>query len=89
MPFIDQQARLRLSTDKPPQVPGEMCYLEYIKLMQAWKKEPRWTTIHNLFVKTFDVTNEQAAKTLAFLVFFDLHGMEYERIQREKNGDVS
>lgn len=88
MPFIDQQARLRLSTDKTPQYPGELCYLEYVKLMDAWKKEPRWTTIHNLFRDTFDTTDEQAARTLAFLVFFDYHGMAYEKQKIQENGDI-
>lgn len=85
MPFVKQECR---AEGHLPCCVGDLCYLEYVKLMEAWKKERRWTTVHNLFKQTFDVDDAQAAKTLAYLVFFCLHAMEYETEKIAENGDI-
>lgn len=85
MPFVEP--RHRLPDHKPCSV-GDMCFLEYKKLMEAWNKEPRWTTIHNLFKESFHKTDEQAARMLAFIVFFLWEGVPYEMEKEDLNGSI-
>lgn len=85
MPFVKPECRAEGHT---PCSVGDLCYVEYKKLMEAWKKEPRWTTIHNMFKQAFNKTDEQAARMLAFMVFFCLHGIDYEMDKRDENGDI-
>ncbi len=88
MPFIPLKNRESIADGNQPETVGDQCYIVYCGLIDAWKKEPRWTTAHNLFKETFDVTDEQAAKTLAYLVFFNLHVIPYELEKKDQNGDI-
>jgi hypothetical protein len=83
MPFVPQSHR-----EKPDgTIPGDICYLYYVQIMEQWRKEPRWTTIDTILSKVVkDPFNR--AFILAFMVFFSIHGMPYEEKQRAKNGDV-
>lgn len=85
MPFVKKECR---AEGHVPCSVGDLCYLEYRKLIDAWQKERRWTTAHNLFKQTFDVDDAQAAKTLAYLVFFCDHVMRYEYENQMENGDI-
>lgn len=68
--------------------PGDRCFLEYRRMMQEWRKNPRWTTIDTLAANI--LPDEQArAHFLAFLVFFLIHGMPYERAKQRENGDIT
>ncbi len=67
---------------------GDLCFLAYKPLKEAWNKERRWTTAHNQYREVFNKTDEQAAKELAWLVHFVLNVIPYEIEMREKNGDV-
>ena len=97
MPFIKQWRRdaiakfglqVLASVD-----PGDRCYVQYKKLMEAWKKEPRWTTVHNLLKEELEgpnngPTDEAVAKILAWQVFFHRVVMPYEEQKAKKNGEV-
>jgi len=88
MPFVPQPNRKDMANGQPPKTVGDQCYLAYLPMIQAWKKERRWTTAHNLFKQTFDVDDEQAARTLAYLVFFVKEVMPYEEEKIQENGDI-
>ena len=72
--------------------PGDRCYVFYKQMVEKWKAEPRWTTVHELFkqhVICFSMNmDDDAAAKLAWQVFFHLHVMPYELKKREENGDV-
>ena len=104
MPFIKKERRsfcdkdIRFAEDK-----GDACYLIYREFVEEWKKEPRWTTVHNIY-KTklmdtmwlykfkcndrFTYNDWVTALHLAWQVFMDLYVMPYERDKRAENGDI-
>ena len=87
MPFVTQEHR-----DKPDiTIPGDRCYIYYKKMVDEWKKSPRWTTADALyhFVKTEDILlSEQVAKELAWQVFFQKYVMPYEDLKGKENGTI-
>jgi len=85
MPFVKQECRAEGHT---PCAVGDLCYIEYKKLITAWRTERRWTTAHNEFKRVFDVDDEQAAKTLAYLVFLVKEVMPYEDEKEKENGAI-
>lgn len=89
MPFVKQDLRAPLLTgDIKPAAVGDLCFLEYSRIMAAWRKSPRWTTIHNEFKRIFGVDDSKAAAFLAFLEFYFNHGHPYEIEKKEENGDI-
>jgi hypothetical protein len=83
MPFVDEAHR-----EVPDmEIPGDRCFLEYKHIMSEWNASKRWTTIDALAERLYPEKHERAF-FLAFLVFFSLHGMEYEKEKRSLNGDV-
>jgi hypothetical protein len=89
MPFITHNERVDLDLNNiPPSTVGQMCYVEYKKLVSYWYIDPRWTTIHNLAKSTFDITDAQAARLLAYLVFFSMKAMPYEIEKEKTNGTI-
>jgi len=88
MPFITPEDRKRTDETGAWKAVGDLCYMKYKPMIEAWRRERRWTTAHNIFQKTFDVNDEQAAKTLAFLVFFVKEVMPYEDAKVKENGDI-
>lgn len=84
MPFIDQAHR-----DAPDMaIPGDRCFREYKHIMEEWTKSPRWGTIDRLAERFYPDAYERAS-FLAFLVFFETHGMNYEYGKRAQNGDIT
>ena len=88
MPFVTKENRDKLAQGLPPEAPGDLCYLEYKKMVEAWKKSPRWTTWHNLVKDGFNLTDEQTAKILAFAVFFLWEIENYELQKEIENGPI-
>jgi len=89
MPFIKRDLRAPLlAEDIKPRVVGDLCFLEYSRLMQAWRENPRWTTIHNQFKLITGMSDNQTAAFLAFLEFYFNHGHPYEIQKKEENGDI-
>ena len=84
MPFVDQE-----HSDTPDsEIPGDRCYVEYKKIMEAWNKSPRWTTVDKLVEELFGWEEGERAKFLAFMVFFQLHVIPYELKKREEHGEI-
>lgn len=90
MPFIEDDRRDAILEGVLPQrevTPGDRCFVEYYAIMKAWRANPRWTTIDKM-AENFIRNDQDRAWFLAFLVFFNLHGMPYEHTKREQNGDI-
>jgi len=83
MPFVTEEHR----NHPEPSIPGDRCYIEYKKIMDAWRENPRWTTVDKLVTNIFP-NRVQRAQFLAFMVFFNLHVLDYENRKREENGDI-
>lgn len=89
MPFVKQDLRAPLLTgDIQPKAVGDLCFLAYSQIMDAWRKDPRWTTIHNQFKVMTGMNDNNAAAFLAFLEFYFNHGHPYEIEKKEENGDI-
>jgi len=91
MPFVTQDHRA--APDES--IPGDLCYIYYKYLTDEWKKEPRWTTAHNLFKKMvfedFSKPLSQdhiCAMQLAWQVFMAKYVMKYEDIKEAENGTI-
>lgn len=83
MPFVNEEHR----KNPDGSIPGDLCFMYYRKIMEEWRATPRWTTIDTILSKLVKDPNERAF-LLAFLVFFNIHGMEYEQKKRAENGDI-
>lgn len=98
MPFTEQQDREKM--DKLHQLqhdlhdlqatvkPGDICFVQYRRMMLAWEQAPRWTTVDALLAPLVPDA-EQRAYLLAFLVFFNFKALPYERTKQRENGDVT
>jgi hypothetical protein len=86
VPFVKQECRV------PGHVPcavGDLCYLEYKKLIDAWNMDPRWTNAHNITKNHFDLgSDEETANFLAWMVWFAFKVLPYERKKEEENGSI-
>lgn len=90
MPFIPMQERVRLADPKErPNKPGELCYLVYKNLVEAWNKNPSWTLFHNMLGSTFGWNDLQTAKVAALLMFVLYHVKNYEDAKKLENGDIA
>ena len=83
MPFVTKEHRQYPDLT----IPGDTCYILYNDIMKRWKECPRWTTIDAILTDLFP-DQFQRAFFLAFLVFFNIHGMPYEEKKRAENGDI-
>lgn len=89
MPFTDLEAQEAvLKNGGKPITVGDICREKYRPMIQRWRKEPRWTTAHNILKEMLNLEDEETAETLAFLVFFCKEVMPYEIKKCEENGDV-
>ena len=89
MPFIPMEERVRLADPKEgPKTPGDMCYLFYKSMVEAWKAKPSWTLFHQMLSSTFGWNDHQTAKVAALMVFFHEHVMKYEAEKKLANGDI-
>jgi hypothetical protein len=83
MPFVSKEHR----ENPDMMIPGDRCYIEYRAIMARWRANPRWTTVDELAERLYPNPFKRAF-FLAFLVFFSTQVLDYERLQKEKNGDV-
>jgi len=67
---------------------GDLCFLHYLPMKRVWNKSRRWTTAHNTYRDLYGLTDDQAAKDLAWQVHFVLNVIPYEIEKRAENGDV-
>lgn len=102
MPFITGEAR-RMTDNIGPKEVGDRCFLFYRKMLRTWRASPRWTTAHELYrdmvmipqaygnlipIPIDQQLDDQAARELAWQVFFSLHILPYEMQKRTLNGEV-
>lgn len=94
MPFITQERRNIIDAgDDPENIElGDICYMYYKPLVDRWRESPRWATAHwlykNIVLSPPLNLEHQAARDLAWQVFFQLYVMPYELKKREENGDI-
>jgi len=96
MPFISHNERVELAEGKPAGTVGQLCYLYYIKMVEAWNKEPRWSTAHSIYKKVLlakqaaspIITDEIVAADLAWQVFMFEYVYPYELERKKENGTI-
>ena len=102
MPFIEQRRRDAIYAsglwglkELGDLQPGDRCYFFYKQMVDEWKKNPKWTTAHEIYKnrnrikEKFSIDyDDKIAIELAWQVFFQLHVMPYELKKREENGDI-
>jgi len=88
MPFVPKENREAMKNGEAPKTVGDQCYLEYLPMMEAWKKTRRWTTVHNEVKRVFGLSDEVTAKFLAVLVFVIKEAMPYEHEKEKENGPI-
>lgn len=96
MPFVTEAHR----NNPDMSIPGDRCYLVYKRIMDEWKKAPRWATVDRLFNdltqckamcshnKFLEPCSYCIAADLAWQVFFQLHVIPYELVKQKANGDI-
>jgi len=90
MPFVTEEHRINPS----PAIPGDRCYIVYKGIMNEWRANPRWTTADMLAQELIEymsggaTTPYKASALLAYMVFFNIHVMDYENKKRRGNGDI-
>lgn len=97
MPFTEPKDRRKMDTLLHLQMelaklhkdikPGDLCFVQYRRMIREWNKNPRWTTVDNIAAGLFPDTEMRAA-FLAFLVFFNFKALPYERMKQRENGDI-
>lgn len=94
MPFTEQSRRQPAldGTLKEPQ-PGDLCFVHYHKMKQAWKAIPRWMSVHVIYRtllrdKIQLSEDSRVALDLAWQVFFALVVLPYEKKKPKENGDI-
>lgn len=85
MPFVKQECRAENHVSCSV---GDLCFKAYKPIIEAWRKEPRWTTAHNEFKRIFGTNDEQTATILAYMVFFNMHVIDYEFDKQDEHGDI-
>lgn len=99
MPFIKQDRRdLAGKGQLPDTQVGDRCYFFYKEMVDAWKKNPRWTTAHNIKKHTLHglhlthvgglACDDCVARRLAWEVFFQKYVMPYELEKELENGTI-
>lgn len=98
MPFTEPKDRAKMDKIRNLQAelraievdvkPGDLCFVQYRRMMREFKKQRRWTVIDSLLSPIFPDA-EQRAYFLAFLVFFAFHALPYEREKQRENGDIT
>ena len=83
MPFITEDHRVQPDAS----IPGDRCYIEYKKMIDLWRANPRWTTVDKM-LEEWMVDEQERAFFLAFLVFFVKYAMPYEDIKEAENGRI-
>ena len=93
MPFVEQYRRVENLQLLNEIQPGDLCYIHYKKMVDQWKASPRWSTAHAIYADLIfgpvpEGLDNEAAKHLAWQVFFQLYVMPYEWQKKEENGDI-
>lgn len=97
MPFVTKDHRERPDLE----IPGDLCYVYYKRMVDDWKQNPRWTTANSIYMlMKIDISGQHsftglpmtrmhvAAYELAWQVFFQKYVMEYENLKEKENGTI-
>jgi len=95
VPYISESIKKKLE-DSSYLVnhPGEMNYLESMKMLKTWTNNRQYATIHELASSMLKSllgkrpTDEQTAHFVAFLEFYRRIATPYENIKADSNGDL-
>ena len=60
----------------------------YKQITGVWRREPRWTTVHNMLKTIMQWNDEKTAHVLAFAVFFIWVVVPYEKQKELENGTI-
>jgi hypothetical protein len=86
MPFVPKEHR---EPSHQPCCVGDMCYVEYKKLIYQFRENRRWTNAHNMTKEFFGLdSDEKTARFLAWMVWFSLEVIPYEIEKRDENGNI-
>lgn len=91
MPFVDDKDGAReklLKKEISLRAIGDLCFIKAKPIYDEWRKDPRWTTAHEITKKTFDLNDEETARLLAWQVWLALEVIPYEIKKRIENGDI-
>jgi len=95
VPFISHNERVELAEGKPAETVGQLCYLSYIKMVEAWNAAPRWTTAHAIYKDlllhrdhTAMTLDQVVAADLAWQVFMFEYVYPYELKKKAENGSI-
>lgn len=104
MPFIKQDKRNLIEKDaRLCEEFGDVCFFLYRAMIEGWRKESRWRTVHKLYRDlimdkqwAFDEFRETkftrrdvaAALDLAWQVLFVKEIMKYENQKESENGTI-
>ena len=99
MPFIKQERRAAAEKGQLTDTqPGDRCYKFYKEMIDAWKKEPCWTTAHKVYkahLHSLHLTHmanmecdDCLAAKLAWMVFFSKVILPYENLKETENGII-
>ena len=93
MPFVEQYRRVDNMSLLREIHPGDLCYQHYKKMVDQWKANPSWTTAHSIYADLIfgpvpEGLDNEAAKHLAWQVFFQIYVMPYKLHKRAINGDI-
>lgn len=83
MPFVNADHR----TNPDEKIAGDRCFIQYREMKRVWNENPRWSTVDTIASWIWP-NDKHRAQILAFLVFFAMVVLDYERLQKEKNGDI-
>ena len=93
MPFISKERRHMIDKEgMQPETPGDLCYTYYKPMIEKWRADKRWTTVHEIYQQIVNTRHlfayTSAAQDLAWQVFFALEVIPYELQKRKENGDI-
>ena len=97
MPFIEKVRRFVIDECGVAGLvnpkPGDLCYPYYRDMVRQWRAKPCWTTAHNIYKELLATigdksTDEAAAYSLAWQVFFQFYVIPYEREAEKRNGTI-
>jgi hypothetical protein len=86
MPFVKKECR---EPGHTPCAVGDYCYVEYKKLIDEFRSNRRWTNVHEMTKKFFDLANDtDTSRFLAYMVWFIKEVMPYELEKEAENGTI-
>jgi len=75
MPFVGtKRSKQLVKGEIDPKQVGDLCAIAYSPIIKAWRKNPRWTTVHRIIKPMLPQLKKQMRKTWAY---FELSKKNY------------